>query len=82
MVLAASSRESIDWTKAALHEYFDMTDLGELTMFIGVGISRDRVQQTLKANQEAYVGRILRDHGMEWCATVATPEDPSVRLTK
>ena len=82
MVLAAPSRKSIDWAKAALHEHFDMTDLGELTTFIRVEISRNRSQRILKASQEAYIGRILKDHGMDWCSTVATPVDPAVRLTK
>ena len=82
MVLAASSRESIDWVKAALEKHFDMTDLGELKMFIGVEISRNRSQRTLKAGQGPYIERILIDHGMEWCATVATPSDPAVHLAK
>ena len=82
MVLAAASRESIDWAKAALHKHFDMTDLGELTTFIGLEIFRNRGQRTLKASQERYIGRILEAHGMEWCATVTTPVDPAVRLTK
>ena len=73
MALAASSRESIDWVKAALEKHFDMTDLGELKMFIGVEILRNRSQRTLKAGQGPYIERILIDHGMEWCATVATP---------
>ena len=30
MVLAATSRESIDWAKAALHHHFDMMDLRKL----------------------------------------------------
>ena len=82
MVLAASSRESIDWAKTALNKYFDMTDLGELKIFVGIEISRNRVQRTLKAGQGSYIKRILRDHGMEWCATVATPVDPAVHLAK
>ena len=82
MVLAASSRESINWVKAALEKHFDMTDLGELKMFIGVEITRNRAQRTLKAGQGPYIERILMDHGMEWCATVATPSDPAVHLVK
>ena len=82
MVLAASSHESILWAKAALRKNFQMTDLGELTTFIGVEIFRNRAQRTLKASQGSYIGRILKDHGMEWCASVATPVDPGVRLSK
>ena len=82
MVLAASSRGSIDWAKAALHKHFNMTDLGELKMFIGVEISRNRSKRTLKAGQAPYIERILREHGMEWCATVTTPVDPAVHLAK
>ena len=59
-----------------------MTDLGELHTFIGIKIVRDQNQRMLKASQEAYIRRILKDHRMDWCATVATPMDPAVRLTK
>ena len=82
MVLAASSRESINWVKAALGKHFDMTDLGELKMFIEVEILRNHSQRTLKVGQGPYIERILIDHGMEWCVTVATPSDPAVHLAK
>ena len=82
MVLAASSSESIPWAQGSLSREFETTDLGELTSFIGVKIFRNRLLRTLKASQGSYVKRILKDHGMEWCATVASPADPSVRLMK
>lgn len=65
MLLATSSRESIVWAKTILHDHFDMTDPGEPTTFIGVEISRNRSQRTLKVSQEAYIGRILALPGMK-----------------
>lgn len=59
-----------------------MTDRGELKMFIGVEISQNRRKRTLKAGLVPYIERIFREHGMGWCATVATPVDPAVHLAK
>ena len=42
LVLAASTLEDISWIKKMLRAEFEMTDLGELTSFIGVQITRDR----------------------------------------
>ena len=41
LVLAASTLEVISWIKKMLRPEFKMTDLGELTIFIGVQITRD-----------------------------------------
>ena len=59
-----------------------MTELGELKAFIGVEVQRDRTKRTLKISQKSYIDRILTDHGMENCATVATPVEPGTRLEK
>ena len=82
LVLAADTLEHISWAKNALSATFDMTELGELKGFIGVEVLRDRARCSLKISQEAYLGRVLADHGMDHCATVSTPVDSGIRLMK
>ena len=82
LVIAATSLDHISWAKSSLSASFDMTELGELKGFIGVEVVRDRARHSLKISQEAYIGRVLKDHGMDQCATVSTPVDPAVRLRK
>ena len=82
LILAAVTLEDISWVKKQLSARFEMTDLGELSSFIGVQVSRDRTRRTLKVSQESYISRVLHDHGMGWCATVTTPVESGVRLLK
>ena len=59
-----------------------MTEFGELKTFIGVEVTRDRIERTLHVSQPSYIERILWDHGMQTCATVSTPIEPGTRLEK
>ena len=82
LILAASTQQAINWGKNELKKAFEMTELGELKTFIGLEVQRNRNLRTLKISQKSYIDRILTDHGMENCATVATPIEPGTRLEK
>ena len=82
LVLAAFLSDDITWIKELLSKQFKMMDLGELTSFIGIQVVRDRAQRTLKISQESYISRVLTDHGMGWCAAVATPVEGGTKLQK
>ena len=79
-MLAASAIEDISWIKYSLEQTFEMTDLGELQMFLGLEIQRDRSQRLLSMNQERYIDRILQRHGMQDACASQTPLDPNTRL--
>ena len=80
--MAAPSLDHISWAKSSLSVSFDMTELGELKAFIGVEVVRDTARRSLKISQEAYISRVPKDNGMDQCATVFTPVDPAVPLSK
>ena len=82
LVLAASFSDVITWIKELLRKQFEMTDLGELASFIGIQGVRDRAQRTPKISQGSYISRVLTDHGMGWCAAVATPVEGGTKLEK
>ena len=82
LILAATTQNEINWAKGAPIANFEMTELGVLTGFIRVDISRDRERQSLKISQKSYVSSVLEEHGMEGCAPVSTPVEPGLRLEK
>ena len=80
IVLAPSVLEDTSWIKKTLRAEFEIMDLGELPSFIGVQITRDCCRRTLVVSQSSYISRLLEDHGMGWCAAVATPVETGTRL--
>ena len=80
--MAAVDLRDIGWAKKELGVRFEMRDLGNLTIFIRVQVSRDPIRRMLKISQESYMSRVLENHGMGWCAAVTTPVEAEVRLLK
>jgi len=80
LVLGAAHLEDIRWIKAALSKAFEMTDLDELKVFLGLEITRDRSQRQLTIHQQRYIDRILDRYGMNDARPIATPLDPHTKL--
>jgi len=80
LVLAAAEVEQIEWIKAALTNTFEMGDLGELTTYLGLDISRNRNQWLLTLDQTKYIDKILNRHRMQDARPSLTPLDPNTRL--
>lgn len=65
-------------TWIALRAYLEeqgllVNDLGQLDIFIGIHISRDRANRRIYLSQEEYIWKILKAFGMEDCKPIATP---------
>ena len=80
LVLGAANIDDIIWIKSALSAAFEMTDLGELKMFLGLEIERNRTTRELTIHQRRYIDRILSRHGMSEARPNPTPLDPNTRL--
>ena len=80
LVLAAAEVEEIVWIKATLADTFEMSDLGELTTYLGLEISRERSRWLLTLHQTKYIDKILHRHGMQDARPSLTPLDPNTRL--
>jgi hypothetical protein len=82
----ASHPRSVDgeWLalKAKFLARFPSTDGGDVSLLLGMRITRDRIRRTLKADQEAYVRAALKTFGLEDCKPSVTPSMPGVRLSK
>jgi len=63
-----------------LSKAFEMTDLDELKVFLGLEITRDRSQRQLTIHQQRYIDRILDCYWMNDARPIATPLDPHTKL--
>ena len=80
MLIFGTSLEVVWETKKFLGSKFDMKDLGEAEVILGIKITR--TPNGLKLSQEHYVENILRKFESFDCKLVSTPYDPSSKLKK
>ena len=80
MLIFGISLEVVCETKKFLSSKFDMKDLGEAEMILGIKITR--TLNGLKLYQEHYVEKILRNFEHFDCKPVSTPYDPRSQLKK
>ena len=73
MLLAAKSKSRIDWMKSMLSDRFEMKDLGEAKVCLGLEITRDRSQKKLWLTQQSYMEKIVDRFGMKECRPIDTP---------
>ena len=77
--IASPSPVEIIRAKSILKANFKMVELGPCTYYLGMTVTRNRPQKTLQLGQQAYLERVLKQHGMWECKPVAVPMD--TRLT-
>lgn len=65
MVLASNVITLLDEIKHLLSCRFDMKDLGEISLVLGIEILRDRFRGILNLSQVAYIDRILNRFNMQ-----------------
>ena len=65
VLVTGPSKQGIQDLKAALNKEFRMSDLGPVSYYLGIAITRDRQNRTIRLSQEAYIERVVRDHG-QW----------------
>jgi hypothetical protein len=65
--------------KLELANRFSMTDLGPVAFYLGMSITRDRQNRTLRIGQQAYLSEAIRNAGV-WDAICATTPMESTRL--
>ena len=76
LLIIGPDKRKIEQLKEKLRKQFKMTDLGPCHFYLGMTVTRDRPNRTLRLSQTAYIEKILRDHGMSDCKPVDTPMDP------
>jgi len=82
LLLVASSLAAIYKIKDALHKRFEMKDLGEAKVILGLEIRRDKALGTLKLSQGKYASQVLENFGMTECNPIGTPLEVGHQLVK
>ena len=73
LLVTGSSEVGISKTKAFLMTNFAMKDLGNVSLILGMQVSRDRLKGTLDINQGNYANAILQRYGFVHNRSVSTP---------
>jgi hypothetical protein len=61
---------------------FETRNLGEAKIFLGMSITRDRANRTLKLAQERMTTQLIAKYGLDDAKSKTIPLSPSIKLTK
>ncbi|CAI7876280.1 unnamed protein product [Closterium sp. NIES-53] len=73
LVFATADTEALAHVKSELQKRHTCTDLGELTRYLGLRITRDRVQRTITLTQSHMVQQVLQRFGFTYSLPQSTP---------
>ncbi|CAI7884236.1 unnamed protein product [Closterium sp. NIES-54] len=73
LVFATADTEALAHVKSELQKRHTCTDLGELTSYLGLRITRDRAQRTITLTQSHMVEQVLQRFGFTYSSPQSTP---------
>ncbi|CAI7801859.1 unnamed protein product [Closterium sp. NIES-53] len=73
LVFATADTEALAHVKSELQKRHAWTDLGELTSYLGLRITRDRAQRTIALTQSHMVQQVLQRFGFTYSSPQSTP---------
>ncbi|CAI7817104.1 unnamed protein product [Closterium sp. NIES-54] len=73
LVFATADTEALAHMKSELQKRHTCTDLGELTSYLGMRITRDRAQRTITLTQTHMVQQVLQRFGFTYSSPLSTP---------
>ncbi|CAI7910969.1 unnamed protein product [Closterium sp. NIES-54] len=73
LVFATADTEALAHVKSELQKRHTCTDLGELTSYLGLRITRDRAQRTITLTQSHMVQHVLQRFGFTYSSPHSTP---------
>ncbi|CAI7881465.1 unnamed protein product [Closterium sp. NIES-53] len=73
LVFATADTEALAHVKSELQKRHTCTDLGELTSYLGLRITRDRAQCTITLSQSHMVQQVLQRFGLTYSSPQSTP---------
>nr|KAJ0217072.1 hypothetical protein LSAT_V11C300142760 [Lactuca sativa] len=78
MLTFGTNLEEVDKTKKFLSSSFDMKDIGEAGVILGIRIRKGN--NGISISQSHYIEKILKKFNFKNCSPVITPIDPSLKL--
>ncbi|CAI7822806.1 unnamed protein product [Closterium sp. NIES-53] len=73
LVFATPDTEALAHVKSELQKRHTCTDLGEMTSYLGLQITRDRAQRTITLTQSHMVQQVLQRFGFTYSSPQSTP---------
>jgi hypothetical protein len=80
LLITSDSKTNINTLKNTLSDYFKILDLGVCYFYLGIEVIRDRSRRILRLSQEAYLHKMLLDHGIENYYSIKTFMETSSRF--
>jgi len=78
---ASSTIEGKNLAKSQLGASYEIKDLGEAKLILGMCINRDPITRNISLSQKSYCEYMLRRFNMENCSPKLTPLPPGLLLT-
>lgn len=72
-----NSRRFLDWVKLRIGERFGISDLGAVSLYLGIEIERRRETREVWIHQESYIDHICEEYGLADANPVSLPMDPN-----
>ena len=82
LLILANDVTALNNLKLELGKRFDMKDLGEVHFCLGIQVTRNRQERTIRISQAKYIEDVLKRFNMQDSKPIGTPLDASVKLTK
>ncbi|CAI7863367.1 unnamed protein product, partial [Closterium sp. NIES-54] len=73
LIFATADTEALAYVKSELQKRHTYTDLGDLTSYLGLRITRDRAQRTITLTQSHMVQQVLQRFGFTYSSPQSTP---------
>nr|GEX53969.1 uncharacterized mitochondrial protein AtMg00810-like [Tanacetum cinerariifolium] len=80
LFVTGTSLDLINKFKRRMTSQFKMSDLGELTYYLGIKVSQGK--DCVEIKQERYAKKILKEAGMEDCNATSYPMEKDLKLSK
>lgn len=80
IIIASNVPAELTLVKDALKDRFDMVDLGVVTHFLGIEVTRDRTANLLQLSQTKYIEQLVQLFGLEETALSKTPIETNLTL--
>lgn len=80
LLVSGSRLDMIREFKQGMATRFEMSDLGKLSYYLGIGVIQQEGSTVL--SQERYATKILEEAGMKGCNTVHMPMDARLKMSR
>ena len=71
--MLGNNKQLLGKLKKKLMDCFEMTDLGDVSLVLGMNVTRERENGTIAIDQKDYTENILQRYGMTNCNVALTP---------